>query len=238
MAVELPGATQPAPHQFTPVEFERLAGSDILADRANGAHALRLEHGAVWAGDRAVRFTTEQFLGMDSAGILDPGRRVELLDGVVWDLTVPNMPHAFALRALEEWVRANLTDGFAYFTQASLRLSRDGVPQPDLMVVRGDWRGYSDLPTERDVVFVAEGSDASLHKDLAEKLPVYAAHGVADYLVLDVNGRVVHAFSRPLAGGAYEQHDLYEDADHLAVPGCGGARVPVVSLFLQPENSR
>jgi Uma2 family endonuclease len=71
-------------------------------------------------------------------------------------------------------------------------------PVPNLAVVAGSVREFADThPTTSPLV--VEVSDGSLSLDTGEKAELYAAAGIADYWVVDLNNRVViiHRDPRP-----------------------------------------
>ena len=71
-------------------------------------------------------------------------------------------------------------------------------PEPDIAVVPGEEEDYlAAHPTT--ALLVLEVGDSTLAFDLADKMSLYAAAGIADYWVLDVSGRrlVVHRDPMP-----------------------------------------
>src|ERR1700678_623537 len=68
-------------------------------------------------------------------------------------------------------------------------------PEPDIIVLNRDFLNFrSANPSPQDLHLVVEVADTTLNFDLTTKAALYARAGVADYWVLDVNGRrlIVH----------------------------------------------
>jgi Uma2 family endonuclease len=146
------------------------------------------------------RFTLDDVLKMQDAGILDPDARVELIDGGLIEMAPEGLPHARAKMQLNFWLVAHAGPHVSWVVDTTLRLSATSAPDPDLYLFS------SDLPLERvdgqSVGLVIEIADASLRKDLSAKAELYAAHGVRDYWVIDLAGAAIVVHRDP-AGEAY-----------------------------------
>jgi Uma2 family endonuclease len=109
-------------------------------------------------------------------------------------------------------------------------------PIPDLAVVPGRPRDQIVHPTT--AALVVEVADSSLRFDTTEKLGLYAAAGIPEYWVIDINGRQLLIFRGPRAApGQPHGHDyaarqalgLNDTATILAVQG---ATVAVAELLV------
>ena len=65
-----------------------------------------------------------------------------------------------------------------------------------------------------DVLLVIEVADSSLDYDRDEKLPRYAASGIAEVWIVDVAGQSIEQHSQPRAG-QYRNKRTYEYDDQL-----------------------
>jgi Uma2 family endonuclease len=80
-------------------------------------------------------------------------------------------------------------------------------PIPDIAVVV---RPPGKVPPKpRTALLVVEVSDTSLAYDTGDKASLYAAAGIADYWVIDVNGRQLHVFRNPVADPGREYGHWY-----------------------------
>ncbi len=90
----------------------------------------------------------------------------------------------------------------------------DSAPQPDIVWARP--KRYSDHhPLPDEVLLVIEVADSSLDYDSGEKADLYAAAGVADYWVVDVQHRCLHVFRKPAKNG-YQQRTTHQPAQKLS----------------------
>jgi Uma2 family endonuclease len=143
-----------------------------------------------------LEFTVDEFHRFAEAGIIDPGKRIELLDGHIvemapigsrhWDrhgTIVPYLAQAFGNRA-------------KVIGQGSFPLGLRSEPQPDIAVLVP--RNYEDrTAASNEILAVIELADSSLGKDLGPKRALYARHGIADYLVVDLDGDRLFHHSEP-----------------------------------------
>ena len=75
---------------------------------------------------------------MVAAGVLRPDDRVELILGVLYDLSPRRSRHTAAVHKMLDALRAAYSDVGAHVrVQSPLRLGGDSQPEPDLAVVSG-----------------------------------------------------------------------------------------------------
>jgi len=148
-------------------------------------------------GPRPVVWTCPEFHRLGDLGAFE-GRRAMLIDGVILEEGPMNPPHAKTLGLVEEAVRAAFGTGWWLRHQSPLVLGRELDPEPDLAVVPGRPRDYAAHPTTADLV--VEVADSSLDFDTNEKRLLYAAAGIPEYWVVDVNGRQLLVYRDPRDG--------------------------------------
>jgi len=93
----------------------------------------------------------------------------------------------------------------------------DGAPEPDAAIVRGAPRDYVDrLPAAGDVSCVIEVAHSSLERDREDKLPSYAAAGIGQYVIINLQNMTVEVYEQPdAAGGQYRKRVTLERGERL-----------------------
>ena len=109
-----------------------------------------------------------------------------------------------------------------------LVLGQTTDPQPDVAVVPGKPGDYTSHPTT--AALVIEVCDTTFRYDTTKKLAAYAAGGIADYWVLEVNGRQLHVFRDP-AGDAYATHQTLGETEAVSPLAAPAAVVRVADLL-------
>ena len=147
------------------------------------------------------------------------GARVELIDGLLVDMSPKNAAHENAIAWLLDRLIDSLDrDRFQIRVSAALTIGMS-EPEPDIIVIERD------APRRRHPVtaaLVIEVAVSSQRRDLRDKPRIYASGGVPVYWVIDVDARRAVAHTSP-RGGAYERVDVVGpdaelDASHLALP--------------------
>jgi Uma2 family endonuclease len=142
------------------------------------------------------RFTANEYQQMVRAGILREGDRVELIDGQVVVMHAIGPRHnACVAHATRVLVRAAGDDAIV-LPQGSVRLDLFYEPQPDLVLLRPRDDFYASRhAAPSDILLVIEIADTSLEYDRDVKAPVYAAAGIPEYWLADLNDNVVWRYS-------------------------------------------
>ena len=152
---------------------------------------------------------------MVDAGILDEDDRVELLDGVLVEMSPQGSPHAYAIVELTALAAPAVS-------AAGLRLSIQGpvdvgspisLPEPDLAIV--PVAAPDALP--RNPLLVVEMGVTSLRIDLVRKARIYATGNVPEYWVLDVERRALIVHRAPQDGAYTDVRTLDEHETVTAI---------------------
>ena len=177
-----------------------------------------------------VRFTVNDVLEMMRQGILTEDARTELLNGIVvrkdrsdlgGDTLMHGSKHRTCIRRLTVLVARIDTPLRHAQIQLPIICADDEMPEPDFAIVRGTDTDYENrLPTAADVFMVAEAADSSLERDTDEKLAIYAAAGIPQYVVLNLrNSTGVEHTSPDRTGRTYRNSRPLNLGDSLMLNG-------------------
>jgi Uma2 family endonuclease len=148
------------------------------------------------------RWTREEYEQMVEAGVFGD-RRVELLDGIVYDMTPQNRRHAAALRKTRRALEAICPKGWEVDVQMPLGAGDDdSLPEPDLAVVPHDPAGHLSAHPQT-AALVVEVADSSLRHDRENKTKVYARAGIQESWLVNLVHDVLEVYRDPL-GGVYQ----------------------------------
>jgi Uma2 family endonuclease len=165
------------------------------------------------------RFCLSQYEQMGRLGILTEDDRVELVEGVLHRKPIKKGPHSIAARE-SAGALARLIASESYFVtrEDPVRIpGRAGMPEPDISVVRGRSRDYTEQPESRDVPLVVEVAEKSLTFDRTEKLTAYAGGGIPVYWIVNLVDRQIEVYSDPGPDG-YRTREVFT----------AGTNVPIV----------
>lgn len=158
------------------------------------------------------RLTVDDYYRLAEAGAF-VGRRVELVEGGIFQMSPMGTPHKWAVVKLNQLLSAQLAAPWAVSVQCPLRLSAVSEPEPDLAIVR-----LPDVPgadfAVSDTTLIIEVADSSLEFDLGDKRSMYARAGVPEYWVLDLQNNEVVVHREP-RGDDYESVSRHGRAETI-----------------------
>ena len=139
-------------------------------------------------------FSVEEYLHLAEIGFFREDERIELIDGEIVEMPPPNLPHVLCIVALTDILGEALRGQAFVSVQNPIRLDRS-VPLPDLAVFRR--KRYERLPAPNDVPLVIEVADSTIRTDRRVKFPRYAAAGIAEAWLVDINGEAIERHTEP-----------------------------------------
>lgn len=179
------------------------------------------------APERIRRISRAELERMVDAGMFDSDERVELLEGVLVEMSPQHVPHAWAVEVLTRTLVLALADRARLRCQLPLAVSEYSVPEPDFAVVPSTIPP-SEAPTTAHLVI--EVADSSLHKDRGLKARIYAAAGVPDYWIVNVKDRVVETHREPGPAG-YARITSHSGADTIGPADFPDVVIAVADLW-------
>lgn len=172
----------------------------------------------------AHRFTVEDVLAMVAAGILDERDRVELVEGVLVEMNPSGPRHSGVVEWLTEHFVTAARGACRVRVQDTFLTPDGGFVQPDLIVLEPI--GRDRLPDT--ALLVIEVAYSSRARD-AEKAAAYAAAGVPEYWIVDVDRDELVVHRLPDAD-AYETVERFASGDVVG-PLVGVPPVEVAALL-------
>ena len=150
------------------------------------------------------RFTADEYVRMAQVGILSEHDRVELMDGEVVVMSPIGPRHGACVASANRALVRAAGDDAIVLPQSSVRLDRYYQPQPDLALLRPREDFYAAQHAgPGDMLLVVEITDSSLAYDRDVKAGVYAAAGIPEYWIADLNGNVLWRHSS-------QEHGVYQ----------------------------
>jgi Uma2 family endonuclease len=146
------------------------------------------------------RFSFDELVAMEAAGVFGLDEKVELIDGDIVPMNAQNMPHMLWKSRLDRWFQRRLPDTLALVCEGTLRLRdrpRASAFETDLVIFEPAPDATAIRPPM--VRLAIEVADASRERDLDVKAPIYGASGVVELWVVDLKRRatVIHRQPSP-----------------------------------------
>ena len=169
-----------------------------------------------------VRFNRERLLALMEAGVLPDDRKVEMIDGVLVEMTPAKNDHGRTLSQLIAALVPQLPDELASATDVAIYLADDVMLAPDFVVLPESILTHN--AKGPDLLLAVEVADTTVRNDLRDKAPIYARHGVVELWVIDVRSRELIVCRGPGEDGYAEVIALSENDEAVA------AAVPTLRL--------
>lgn len=189
-----------------------------ILERAYNAEDMAIDFAS--DAQQMHRFSLDEYHRLIEAGAFDEDLRVELVEGVLVDMSPKTREHESAIRWLNRWLIEAVDPERFEVGVGSPITTENSEPEPDLMVIplsapRPYHPGTASL--------VIEVAVSSQRRDLRQKPILYARAGIPEYWVVDLDAGNVVIHRTPSASG-----DRYESI----VTAPGGGRVEAQALEL------
>ncbi len=166
------------------------------------------------------RFSTADYLQMIEAGVLGTKDRVELIGGMIVEMSPQGSLHNHFLMELNR-LFVPLYDRATIAIQATVTISDGSVFDPDFLLLRKQPGVYKTRHPGADaILLVVEASESSLPRDQKVKMPIYASSGIQECWIADLEHETLIVHRDPQPGGFRQIRTLRGDdvVSPLAAP--------------------
>jgi Uma2 family endonuclease len=185
--------------------------------------ALRYSGGELMSRIHKKLFTVDDCCKMETAGILLPDERIELIRGEILVVSPSGPRHQAVIdRAAIAWMKV-AGNAAIIRTQGTVVLDQFSAPEPDFALLRPRDDFYIHKhPGVEDIFLIIEVSDSSLEYDVTVKLALYAILRIEEYWVVDLQNNRILVYS-DLQEDSYRTTREFLRGDFLAprlLPEC------------------
>jgi len=152
------------------------------------------------------RWSVAEIQAMAAEGIIAEDERIELIGGEVVPMSPKGRRHEVVRTELAFRMSRQAPENMRVAAEAQFNLTDDTYVVPDILAYPAaikvpDVRGPTTL-------LVVEIADSSLAFDLAIKAPLYAAHGVREYWVINAKTLATRVHRQPAASSYASVHTV------------------------------
>jgi Uma2 family endonuclease len=131
------------------------------------------------------RLSVTDYHRMIAAGVFDEDERIELLEGVIVQMSPQSPRHARVIRRLCDPLFASVGPQCVVQGQLPLTIDPDSEPEPDVAIVlRTEAEARDRHPSTALLVFEVAGD--SIRKDRLAKAGLYARAGVPEHVIVNL----------------------------------------------------
>ncbi len=155
------------------------------------------------------KLTVNNLLSLERDGAFAGIAKVELLDGMVYEMRPQSTAHFKARNRLTFRLQSAIISmglPFEAYSDATVAIGETNAPEPDIIICTelAD-TGFAPVET---VQLAVEISVSTLKNDLGFKKALYASAGIPEYWVIDIAGQQMHQFWLP-EGEDYRKSATY-----------------------------
>lgn len=174
------------------------------------------------------RISVAEYYRMAELQFFPTGQRIELLNGEIVEMSPINSKHASTVGLLAKWLILQLQDRAFINFQNPVRLDEFSEPEPDIWVAKSRKDNYrTGHPRPEDILFLIEVSDSSLSKDRLVKLPLYAAAGIPQTWIVNLEEECVEVYTGPSAEG-YQRVRVFRKGETIGTEWVDGLEVDLL----------
>ena len=179
-----------------------------------------------------IRWSVEDYYKMYDLGLFE-GRCVELIKGEIFEMSPLLPPHATSIQLVSEPLRGVFQKGFEIREQMPLDFGKYSEPEPDVAVVTGSIRDFSDHhPT--NPVLVVEVSLTTLKFDQTKKLKLYAEYGIEEYWIVNLKQHQLEVYRGPRNegdSGTYDEKIIVTEQGSVSPPGRPNSKLKIRDML-------
>ena len=203
----------PRPRLFSDREYQAMVDAGIIT----ADELAELRDGKWW------RFTNAEYHAMEDAGVFAPDERVQLIAGEIVVMSPTGSRHAAGICLLTDAFATSgrLAGRVLVRVQLPVVIPATSEPEPDLaLLVRREGGYVRTHPRPEDVLLLVEVADSTLAYDRRVKLPLYAAAGIPETWLMNLQDDVIEAYTDPAPNGyrTVRRHHLRDAIAPIAFP--------------------
>ncbi len=180
------------------------------------------------------KFTVAEYFRLVDAGIIQPGERVELLEGEILLMAPTGPSHNGGVNRYTRVFGRQAGNLYTLQVQGPVRLDEHSAPEPDVALLKFREDDYCQAHAgPADVLLVVEVSDSSLDYDRGVKSRIYGRAGVPETWVLNLPEDCIERFTGPGPEG-YGQHDILRRGEKVSPAALPDLELAVEDLLLPP----
>jgi len=160
------------------------------------------------------RITAALYHQMFEMGAFE-GKRVELLEGEIYEVSPMLDPHIACLARLTRELVLKLPPNAGIVSQVPIVLGEnEGEPEPDFVVTRAPITGKAKA---EDIALLLELSDSTLRRDRTVKVRLYARANIPEYWIINLNTdpHTLEVYREP-DGDEYLERKVYKVGQDVA----------------------
>jgi len=184
-------------------------------------------------GVKVYKWTRKEYYQMAELGFFH-GKRVELIEGEIIEISPMKTAHATALSLAIQILTEIFSKGFVTRAQLPMSFSKTNEPEPDVAIIKGSVRDFS-TSHPKIAELIVEVSDTTLRYDRTVKAGLYAQNKIQDYWILNLKNRSLEVYRQPKKdkklGFIYTEIQILTEDDAVSPLAAPAAKIKIADLL-------
>jgi Uma2 family endonuclease len=190
------------------------------AEKQNKLTTKRFPRRRIW--------TKKEYYKLIDIGFFN-GKRAELIEGEIIEMSPIQTPHAIAIRLAETVLAKVFGKSYDVRGQLPIDFNETNEPEADVAVVKGNIRDYLEShPNTAELIVEISASTLSYDRNVKGKL--YAKNGIQDYWIIDLNKRRVEIHRSPNSD-KYNEITFFTENDEISPLAKSETKIKVSDLL-------
>ena len=187
--------------------------------------------GAGFSNESVHKFTVDEYMRMTEAGILAREDKVELVDGVIFEMAPIGRPHGRRTHRLARLFGRMVPEDVEVSIQSTIRLSDRTAPEPDIALLTPEASLDEDnIPASQGILLIVEIADSSLSTDRGPKALRYAQSGIPELWSFILDTDEIEVSRQPTPEGYADVRRL-GPGDTLTIQALPGIQISMDELL-------
>jgi Uma2 family endonuclease len=165
------------------------------------------------------RFTVDQLRKMYEMALIEPDKKIELINGEPMMMTPIGFKHMKVVDKLnklfnELFYKNNLS--FTVSIQNPIKENNKNLLYPDIAIYSEEVYKKEEIPSIKDALLIIEVSDTTLDYDKNIKLPIYAKGKAKEVWIVNLKESILEKYTNP-SGKLFKDIHIFKKNEEIEV---------------------
>ena len=161
---------------------------------------------------KSYRFTITQLKKMYEVGLIEPDKKIELINGETIMMTPIGFKHMKVVDKLNKILNKFISENklsYIVSVQNPIKKNSKDLLYPDIVIYPEKIYQKEEIPSIKDALLIIEISDTTLEYDKNVKLPIYAKGKAKEVWIVNLKESIVEKYTNP-SGKLFKDIHIYK----------------------------
>lgn len=168
---------------------------------------------------KPYKFTINQLKKMYETGLIEPDKKIELINGEAVMMTPIGFKHMKIVDKLNKVLNRLISESklqYIVSIQNPVKKNSKDLLYPDIAIYPEKIYQKEEIPSIKDAYLIIEVSDTTLEYDKNVKLPIYAKGKAKEVWIVNLKENIVEKYTNP-SGKLFKDIHIYKKEDEIHI---------------------